>query len=650
MAMPRSAWASAGASLTPSPTIATTAPPSWRRATASAFPAGSTPAITCSIPTSAATACAACSLSPVRRIGRRPSQVSSATASALVGLTVSARMKTARARPSQAAATAVLPSRSASSTTAARDGSSARPRPARSIGRPTSTSRPPTRPSTPRPLRPANDSTASSGPRLAAAAAIARPAGCSEAASREPASRSASASDVPGAAVRATSDGRPRVTVPVLSSTTVSIRRVDSSTSGPRIRMPELGAAPGADEERGRRRQPERAGAGDDQDGDRGRERERQARHRSRATRRMWRAASASTIGTNTAATRSASRCTGAFPTCASSTSAVIRASAVSEPTRCARTTSRPPRLTVAAATSSPGPDVERRALTREQRAVEGRAARGHDPVGGDPLAGPDDEQVPHPQLRDRREPLAAVGGDERDVLRAELGQREQRGARAALGARLEESAGEQEGDDEGRRLEVDAVVRRRQAEPHRSAVATCAEEGDRDDRPAPGDQRAERDERVHRRGAVAQGRPGGVMERPAAPQDDRGRERESEPLPAAPGGPRRHPEHEHRHGERGGDDEARAQARGRVVAGGRLVREPCLVADARDRLDERRRRQAGRVVLDGRPLGRVVDRGLHAVEPVQRALDPRRAGGAAHAVDRERNPPGGRGAHGSTR
>jgi len=67
-------------------------------------------------------------------------------------------------------------------------------------------------------------------------------------------------------------------------------------------------------------------------------------------------AASTITTGTNTAEIRSASRCTGALPFCASCTSLAICASWVSEPTRVARTTSRPPAFTVAPTTGSPGP------------------------------------------------------------------------------------------------------------------------------------------------------------------------------------------------------------------------------------------------------------------------------------------------------
>ncbi len=61
------------------------------------------------------------------------------------------------------------------------------------------------------------------------------------------------------------------------------------------------------------------------------------------------------TMGTNTADTRSASRWTSALPFWASSTRRAIWASWVSEPTRVASTTRRPPALTVAPTTVSPG-------------------------------------------------------------------------------------------------------------------------------------------------------------------------------------------------------------------------------------------------------------------------------------------------------
>ncbi len=64
--------------------------------------------------------------------------------------------------------------------------------------------------------------------------------------------------------------------------------------------------------------------------------------------------ARAITIGTNTPEIRSASRCTRALPVWASSTMRAIWASVVSAPTRVARTTRRPPALTVAPVTASP--------------------------------------------------------------------------------------------------------------------------------------------------------------------------------------------------------------------------------------------------------------------------------------------------------
>jgi hypothetical protein len=80
------------------------------------------------------------------------------------------------------------------------------------------------------------------------------------------------------------------------------------------------------------------------------------------------------------------------------------------------------------------------------------------DAVGRDLLPGPHDEAVARLQLLDRHAPLAAVRGEERHVLGAELEQRRQRGARAALGARLEEAAREDERRHDRRGLEVDLV------------------------------------------------------------------------------------------------------------------------------------------------------------------------------------------------
>jgi hypothetical protein len=65
MAMPTWAWASAGASFTPSPAIATMRPSPCRRRTTSTFCSGSTSAITSSRPRERATAFAVIWLSPL---------------------------------------------------------------------------------------------------------------------------------------------------------------------------------------------------------------------------------------------------------------------------------------------------------------------------------------------------------------------------------------------------------------------------------------------------------------------------------------------------------------------------------------------------------------------------------------------------------
>ena len=148
---------------------------------------------------------------------------------------------------------------------------------------------------------------------------------------------------------------RPVVTVPVLSNTTVSTRRVVSSTSGPLIRMPSWAPRP----------VPTISAVG-------------VARPRAHgqamistdtaavnaavspspvpAQNPNVATASAITIGTKMPEIRSASRWAWALPFCASSTRRAIWASCVSAPTLVAATTSRPPALTVAPTTASPGP------------------------------------------------------------------------------------------------------------------------------------------------------------------------------------------------------------------------------------------------------------------------------------------------------
>ena len=147
---------------------------------------------------------------------------------------------------------------------------------------------------------------------------------------------------------------RPVVAVPVLSIRIVSIRRVDSSTAGPRIRTPSCAPRP----------VPTSSAVGVARPSAQG-----QAMISTATAAANARPVSPAaiqktsvaveitiTIGTKIAATRSARRWTGALPDCASVTRRPIWASAVSAPTRVARTiSSPPPTFTVAPVTASPG-------------------------------------------------------------------------------------------------------------------------------------------------------------------------------------------------------------------------------------------------------------------------------------------------------
>ena len=352
--------------------------------------------MTSSIPTSAATARAVASLSPVSRTGRRPSARSRATASAEVGLTVSATAKTAPGAPSTAPTTAVAAARLAHRGAAA--SSSAGERRRSSAGRP-ATHR--------AALDDALDAEALAVRErldrrvgLRRGAAIARAIGCSEQSSSAPTSAQRLVAVDRRDRRRRASSGRV-VTVPVLSSTTVSTRRVDSSTSGPLISSPSWAPRP----------VPTISATGVARPSAHGQAMISTATAAVNANvalspvpsqKPSVATASAITTGTKTPATRSASRWTGALPDCASVTSLAICASAVSAPTFVARTTSRPPALTVAPATSSPGPTSTGTDSPVSMRQVDGRAAFLDDAVGGDLLARADDEAVADRELLDR--------------------------------------------------------------------------------------------------------------------------------------------------------------------------------------------------------------------------------------------------------
>src|SRR6266508_1592436 len=139
MAIPRAAWTSAGASLTPSPTIATVLPWACRRAISPTLSAGMTSASARSMPTLAAIAAAVVWLSPVSMATSRPMACSRATCSAAPGLSVSATASTPRTSPSQPAHTTVLPCRSSRSAAASNPSGTPSPASVASLRRPTHT-------------------------------------------------------------------------------------------------------------------------------------------------------------------------------------------------------------------------------------------------------------------------------------------------------------------------------------------------------------------------------------------------------------------------------------------------------------------------------------------------------------------------------
>jgi hypothetical protein len=161
----------------------------------------------------------------------------------------------------------------------------------------------------------------------------------------------------------------PVVTVPVLSTTTVSTRRVDSSTSGPLIRMPSCAPRP----------VPTISAVGVASPSAQGHAMISTATAAVNANAAPSPAPiqnpsaatdSAITMGTNTADTRSARRCTGALPVCASMTSLAICASAVSAPTLAADEQASPD-VDGRARDLRAGRDLDRHRLAREHAHVQ---------------------------------------------------------------------------------------------------------------------------------------------------------------------------------------------------------------------------------------------------------------------------------------
>ena len=189
-----------------------------------------------------------------------------------------------------------------------------------------------------------------------AAARKACDSGCPLLCASDAPSRRSSSSVIGPMATHFVSRGLPAVRVPVLSTTTVSARSINSSTSALRIRTPLLAPRPMptvidmgvASPKAQGHAMINTATAFVIADANRG-----SGPNASQATNVI--AETATTAGTNTADTWSASFCTGARLICACATSRTICASSVSSPTCSAVIVNAPERLSVPPVTRSPG-------------------------------------------------------------------------------------------------------------------------------------------------------------------------------------------------------------------------------------------------------------------------------------------------------
>mmetsp|Transcript_2845 Transcript_2845/g.9564 ORF Transcript_2845/g.9564 Transcript_2845/m.9564 type:complete len:314 (-) Transcript_2845:505-1446(-) len=246
MAMPTSAWASAGESLMPSPTMATPRCTRCRSATHRFFSAGKAPARTRAgrSPRSSATAKAVASWSPVSIQTSTPRRRSARSTARASGRGASATATAPTTEPSSATKTAVFAARRQPATAFRRSGSS-NPRSSTPASRmrpsePTASDRPSaSAQTTPLPSRSSAFDTGSvPSLRTAAASISALAMGCAECCSAAAASAKTRFFATEPSANSPASSGWPVVSVPVLSRTTQDTAWAASSTAPPLTSTP----------------------------------------------------------------------------------------------------------------------------------------------------------------------------------------------------------------------------------------------------------------------------------------------------------------------------------------------------------------------------------------------------------------------------
>ncbi len=303
--------------------------------------------------------------------------------------------------------------------------------------------------------------------------------------------------------------------------------------------------------------------------------------------------------------------------------------------------------------------------LAGEHRFVDGRGALDDDAVDRHLLTGSHAHDVVVADLGDRQVDLAAAAHHARRAgLQAD--ERADGLAGLAFGARLEQAAEQDEGDDERGRVEV-----------HRRAEAVVVEESGEEDSGGAvevGGRRAQHDQRVHGGAAVARGRQRGAVELPADPELHRCGQRPQDPAVGEEGGHegKPHAAQEHESRQDGADHDLAPQANvggaagesfGVVACVGCALASGALASGARARralVSGAHSRAAGRLgyfvagpphgrhqVVAGRQAGHVLDRGLlggqvhvgfdDAGDAPQRLLVARHAARARHAADDER-------------
>ena len=450
------------------------------------------------------------------------------------------------------------------------------PRSVNSAARPMTTSRPPTVPRAPSPGSAVKRSACGSGPVSAVAAeVIAAATACSDACSTAPAWRSRSARPVPARGVHA---GQRH---PAGGDGSGLVQHHGAGRLGGLQRLvaldedPELGPAPARGHQRGRGREAERARARDDQDREPGTERVPgglpASSHPARVSTENVR-----TSGTNTPQMRSASRWMAAFSAWACSTSRDQVSKLGVGPDLDGPDDQAPGQHDRPADDAVPLGGLGGDGLPRHHAAVHRGLAEQHLTVGGDGLARAHDEHVPRAQPARRDLALGAIGLQQADVLRPGGGQLTHGRSGDSPGAGLIQPPGQQERGDRRGDLQVDAATGAVDELPqHALAGRAAVQDEHRVDGPAAGGDDAERDEGVHRGGAVPgvdQRRP---VEGPRGPQRHRRRAGDQGPLPAGEpvGRDQRQQQGKvrQRNEEDKGEDQPAAQVRG-VPAGCRIV------------------------------------------------------------------------------